>query len=355
MRRLWLPVVALVTIGACGDDGGNATDAPAVDAETDGPTDAGIDGPFVAPTMLSETGLYSNIGTKTIASGVREFEPRWMLWSDGAAKKRWIWLPPDTKIDTTDMDYWSFPPGTKIWKEFSRGGRRVETRLLEKIGTADDIAGWFMMSFQWDVSESDATAVPGGVVDDQGVNDIPDRSKCRQCHGPNRNKSIILGFQALQLDYDAASNLLDLGDLVQENLLTMPPTAGSNGVYFPLPSSGAGVDSVTPAVGYLHGNCGGCHNAHSDVKKTTPLELRLTTSELGTWAATPTYMFAVNHNATLTGQGAFFVHGGDTADSAIHNRMMLVGANQMPPIARELVDTTALAAVDAWIMSLPAP
>jgi hypothetical protein len=346
----------VAALSACGGDGGSGgVDAPAVDAETDAPTDAGIDGPFVAPTMLSETGLYADIGAKTIAADVKEYEPRWMLWSDAATKKRWIWLPPGASIDTTDMDYWSFPMGTKIWKEFSRDGKRVETRLLEKIGPEDDVASWFMVSFQWDATESDAMAVPGGVVDDQGVNDIPDRSKCRQCHGPNRNKSIILGFQALQLDYDAASYLLDLNDLVTQDLLTTPPTAGTGGTFFPLPSSGAGVDNVTAAVGYLHGNCGGCHNALSDVQNTTPLQLRLSIPVPAMWDGTPTYTTAVNHNAMLNGQGVYIVHGGDTADSAIHNRMMAVGASQMPPIAREQVDTTALAAVDAWISSLPAP
>lgn len=354
MRRMSVLFVAV--LAACGDDGGGADiDAPAVDAEVDAPTDAGIDGPFVAPTMLSETGLYSNIGTKTIASGVIEFEPRWMLWSDAAVKRRWIYLPPGSKIDTTDMDFWSFPTGTKIWKEFSRGGRRIETRLLQKTGTADDVASWFMVSFQWDQNEGDAVAVPGGVVDDQGVNDIPDRSKCRQCHGPNRNKAIILGFQALQLDYTNAS-FLDLAELVSQDLLTTEPTPGSNGVFFPLPAE-TGTPVITPAVGYLHGNCGGCHNEHSDVipNSNVLIELRLSVGELGTWAATDTYRTAVNVAARLNGQGAYVVHGGTPGDSAIHNRMMLVGGNQMPPIAREQPDTAAITAVDAWIGSLPPP
>ena len=42
------------------------------------------------------------------------FLPRWQLWSDEAVKRRWIWLPPGSTIDTTNMDHWKFPVGTKV-------------------------------------------------------------------------------------------------------------------------------------------------------------------------------------------------------------------------------------------------
>src|SRR5262245_37473351 len=106
MRRFAVCFLTAALAGgfaACGDDDDGDSEAPMADDGTDAPTHAGTDGPFVAPTMLSQTGLYSNIGTKTIASGVVEFEPRWMLWSDAAVKRRWIWLPPGTKINTSDM------------------------------------------------------------------------------------------------------------------------------------------------------------------------------------------------------------------------------------------------------------
>ena len=54
------------------------------------------------------------------------------LWSDGAAKQRWIAIPPGTKIDTSNIDEWVFPNGTKAWKEFRLDGKRIETRLYEK-------------------------------------------------------------------------------------------------------------------------------------------------------------------------------------------------------------------------------
>jgi hypothetical protein len=357
-----LCAAAAAATAACGDDGGSGTiDAPGADADVDAMTDAAIDGGFVAPTMLSETGLYSNIGTKTVASDVHEFVPRWQLWSDSAVKRRWIYLPPGSKIDTSNMDFWTFPTGTKMWKEFERGGRRIETRLLQKTGDDDFNASWYMVSFQWDQGETDAMAVPSGYNDENGVNDIPDRSKCRVCHQSSRNPSVILGFQALQLDYNPTEqNLVDLDYLVQQDLLTVEPTGGSaTTAYFPLPAE-SGTPVIEPAVGYLHGNCGGCHNARSEVAmNTVPVEFRLLTAESAraSWAATQTYIKAVNIPATLGSAGSHIVRGGDTAQSAVHTRMDIdTGAIAMPPSnTRETRDTAAITVVDAWINSLPAP
>ena len=47
-------------------------------------------------------------------------------------KTRWVYLPPDTTIDTSNMDEWNFPVGTKFWKQFVVGGVIVETRMLHK-------------------------------------------------------------------------------------------------------------------------------------------------------------------------------------------------------------------------------
>lgn len=352
-------ILAAAALAACGgDDESTPADGATIDgAGTDAAIDAGTDAAWVEPTLLSQTGLYSDIGTKTVAADVIEFKPRWELWSDAAVKRRWIWLPPGAQIDTTaDMDFWSFPTGTKLWKEFVRDGKRIETRLLEKTGTADDVSSWYMVAFQWDATEADGTAVPGGVVDDLGVNDIPARSDCRKCHGPNRNPAVVLGIGALQMDYDAPAGNLDLAALVAADRLTTAPTAGGGGAYFPLPEVGAG-DPALPALGYLHANCGGCHNPRSDVQNTVPLELRLATAagQRASWAATATYVTAVNVAASLTGQGTHVVKGGDTAQSALFNRMTSTGGVRMPPIGREVVDAVAVETLRTWINALPAP
>ena len=87
----------------------------------------------VPARTLECTGLYAAIASKQIALGVRAFSPAVPLWSDGADKLRWIFLPPGTSIDSSNPNEWVFPVGTKAWKEFSSGGQRVETRLWQKV------------------------------------------------------------------------------------------------------------------------------------------------------------------------------------------------------------------------------
>src|SRR3954465_6471514 len=84
------------------------------------------DGARVAllPGRLSGTGLYADIGTERVADGVLAYRPAFALWGGGGDKRRCIYLPPGSRIDTSDMDDWEFPEGTKIWKEFSLAGTR---------------------------------------------------------------------------------------------------------------------------------------------------------------------------------------------------------------------------------------
>ena len=46
-------------------------------------------------------------------------------------------VPEGEQIDTSDMNEWRFPAGTKLFKEL-RDGVRVETRLMLKTGAGDD-------------------------------------------------------------------------------------------------------------------------------------------------------------------------------------------------------------------------
>src|SRR2546425_1198173 len=87
------------------------------------PPDDGASNALSYPPLLSQTGLYSDFGARKFADGLIAFAPRWSFWVDGAEKDRHLYLPPGTKIDTTDMDFWKFPVGTKVWKEFKADGK----------------------------------------------------------------------------------------------------------------------------------------------------------------------------------------------------------------------------------------
>ena len=87
------------------------------------------------PKFLSETVLYSDILTKEIHPAVEEYVPRFQFWSDGAGKRRWAYIPECEKIDTSNVNDWSFPVGSRFFKEFSIDGQLIETRIIQKIGS----------------------------------------------------------------------------------------------------------------------------------------------------------------------------------------------------------------------------
>lgn len=304
---------------------------------------------FVAPTLLSETGLYESDMT-TLAEGVMPFEPQFILWSDGATKRRWIKLPPGKQIDTSDMDYWVYPVGTKLFKEFTRDGVRVETRLLQKISEFD----WFKVAFQWNEKQTDAEARPNGVFDASGTeHDIPSENQCVNCH--DKMADISLGFTAVQLSHE--SDGVTLQKLIDQKLLTDPPAAP-----FVLP----GNETEQKALGYLHVNCGNCHQPKSFVSNTVDMQFWLPTGSLDSVDETPTLLTTVGRRASQVyfeggaggegGQASFDTRivAGDPDNSIVYLRMTTRETGQgMPPVGTELVDETGSATIRQWISELP--
>lgn len=336
----------------------------------DGARDGEVGDPAMAPTLLSQTGLYSNVANETLAPGVYAFQPQYALWSDSATKRRWVYMPPGKKIDTSDMEFWQYPAGFKLWKEFTRDGVRVETRLLLKRG--DGLNDWYMMAFKWRTDKSDADAVPKGEMNASGTqHDIPSQENCSTCHTSMWDNA--LGFSALQLSHNLPGSL-NLSMIASMGWLTDAPAA--NG--YALPGNG----TEKAALGYLHANCGMCHNFHSRVYSTSTdmdvwthldqiADIRTTRAYLSTvcdqWPgsggkAVPITSCAAGHATGSAIDGtvskvAKRVTPTDPAMSALHELMAQRGANfsksQMPPIGTKIVDPTGMASIDAWINALP--
>jgi hypothetical protein len=290
------------------------------------------------PKRLSETGLYADIATGQLAPGVAPFTPRFPLWSDGTEKQRWILLPNGAPIDTSNMDEWVFPEGTRVWKQFSVGQVRIETRLLEKHGPTD--ADWITLAYVWDPNDEDATAAPLGEIDSHHTDhDVPAAGECFACHGGRR--SFLLGFSAVQLAGIALAGEMDLGGLIQQGRLSNPPT--SNPV---VPGNSVEV----AALGYFHGNCSHCHNPtrpeRGGARCFNPedsYDFTLAVGQLDGAASTPTYRTVVGHA----------VKPGDPDGSRLYELVSSRGMfRQMPPLATEKVDSSAVANIRDWIEGL---
>jgi hypothetical protein len=304
-----------------------------------------------APSTLAETGLYTlkDDGSWEIADYVREYRPEYELFSDYSVKQRYIYLPRCSPIDTTDMNHWSFPVGTRLWKQFTRDGVRIETRLLARYGTG--VGDWLMTSYQWPLPAADGAPLsPTDAVraSDDGVSnvngttaDIPSHGNCQFCH--ERLSERVLGFGAIQLSHNLGG--LTFSDLADWGVLSNAPVRTG---YDP-----PGDAVAQAALGYLHGNCGGCHN---DTGVHVSLFMRLLVEQT-TVESTWTYTTGVN---VFTGNPAFpmdRITPGDPAHSAIIARMQrnpsIGESQQMPPVDREVPHTEGIATVSAWIQSLP--
>lgn len=353
MRKLGLFVVVVV-VAACGggkddgndlssdaDDGPQIIDATVPDAPID--HDASPDAPPDAPpnATLADTGLCLDAGCTQISPDVHEYTPRFPLWTDGATKRRWIYLPPGTQIDTTDMDYWVFPVGTKLWKEFTRDGVRIETRFITKV-LADEAApgAWFYATYQWSLAQDSTMAVTAGVQNANGTaHDIPTRGQCHVCHDA-LPKSHVLGVGAIALDFGPAASSYSLDSLIAANLLTTVP-AGTAGAYrFPLP----GTANDVAALGYTHVNCGHCHNPTSVTFGNTQLDLRLRVGALATLEGTPMYSTTVDHAAQINFvennvSYPTIIVSGAPDNSALIRRMNSTNSSaRMPQLGTEDVD-----------------
>jgi hypothetical protein len=334
----------------------------------------------VVPATLAETGLYAVIdggdaggagggggapGVELampikLASYVRDFEPKYPLWADGATKDRYAYIPKCSTIDTTDMDHWRFPVGTRFWKTFNVSTgvgatqAAVETRMLHHFGPGE--ADWMYATYQWDVNKpGDPTAalsVAAGVVNANGTtHDIPPESQCRNCHSISEK---VLSFGAIQLSH--AGKGLTIEKLSNLGWLTQPAPEG-----FEVP--GTAVQQA--ALGYLHGNCGGCHHqaavlgAGAD-NGNKPLVVRLLTGQK-TYDATDTVKSTVGvivGSAIVGIDNKPRIAAMTPAESAILIRMGARTAPlQMPPFvtsSTKVADTDGgIKAVTDWVNSIP--
>ncbi|MBI2392329.1 MAG: hypothetical protein HYV09_22270 [Deltaproteobacteria bacterium] len=349
MPRRPLALAVALLLGSCGgEDGASAPANDVPDATPDvadgapGAADAAPDtaidaAPVPFSEKLSAMDLYEDLAKKTIHPRNTEFRPRFELWSDGAEKRRWIALPKGSKIDSSDMDHWVFPVGTRVWKEFARGEKRLETRLVEKTGEDSFRMGTYL----WNDAQTEATWSTVGANDVLGTtHDVPSETSCHRCHEGEPGR--VLGFSAIQLA--GAPGPTTLASVTA--WLTVAPPAG---VGVP------GDATESAALGYLHANCGSCHNPNDTltfVAAGSELRLNVGEREVG---KTKLFLTNVNVKTERFTSIPYRIAGGDTASSAIHIRMNRRDGSAMPMLGTEQVDPSGLAAVKAWIDTLPAP
>jgi hypothetical protein len=373
---LLVPLAAAAWAG-CSDQVGG--DVPPVDAGPDGQTADVITQPEAATDAstgidctkdeqvdgvmghLQCTGLYSSFETKTVAADAKPYTPGVQFWSDGAEKSRFLYLPPGAKIDIADFDEWSFPNGTKVWKEFRLGTKRIETRLYFKAKDA-----WRHTTYRWNDAETDAVRKDNGEkvpVAGKPPYEVPNTGQCNVCH--DGRKEPLLGIDAVSLGIATAQGVTLASLAAEGRFSTTPPKTSIT-----IPDDGTGKSAA--ALGWLHANCGSCHNNSSGSGAFfTGLFFLLRPSQLapdggvGTVQSLDSYKTAVGVNSARTNPdgGAPYVRivKGDPASSIasiLSGRRVPITEEpnpsfQMPPLVTRVPDTQGHALLDSWITVIP--
>lgn len=310
---------------------------------------AAADGETSLPRLLSQTGLYRADAFGELNPEVRPFTPQYVLWSDGAAKRRWLRLPPGAAIDASSPDAWQFPPGTRLWKEFAHDGRPVETRYIERLADGR----WRFASYVWNEDGRDAVLAPAAGIAalpargaPDGRYEVPGHDDCRACH---ESAAVpVLGASAVQLS-------AELRRLVDEGWLRGLPAA----MLARPPRIAATSPGERAALGYLHANCGHCHNDDG-----MPAPVRLVLAQR---ASDPLRSRERVLRTTVDIAGRFRspaladttkrVVAGHPAASTLALRMRSRDPRlQMPPLGTRVPDPEGLALIERWIANdLSAP
>lgn len=318
------------------------------------------------PLLLSQTGVLSNFATMAPAPGFIAYDVNTPLWSDGAQKQRWFAVPSGKTIGYAPTGEWTFPEGSVFVKNFELPTddrapavkRRLETRVIVR----DDLGHIYGGSYRWRANLSDADLVVDSAREEITITNAdgstraqswfyPGRQSCIQCH--TRESGGVLGLNTPQNHRP---------HLFTETGVTDNQLRAWNHVGYFSPTVDeasladlqklAAIDDTSASVehrvrSYLDANCSHCHRpggvpAFWDARIETPL------AQAGIVDG-PVI-------ADLGVTNARVVSPGSIAQSILHLRDSTATASyKMPPLAKNLVDTAAVALLEQWIPSVTTP
>lgn len=296
------------------------------------------------PQALSDYGFFADGAAQVPADRVTPYRLNTPLWSDGAEKLRFFYLPPGTQARAQGEGLLDLPVGAALIKTFAfpEGGKRrlIETRVL-----LHRASGWVALPYRWNAAQTEARLVlagarlpvttPAGQVIDYA---IPNKNQCKECHAlagavtPIGPKARNLSAQWLAQQH--AAGRLD----------AVPAVATRVPVWEQ--RERAPVDLA--ARGYLEANCAHCHNPEGSASN-SGLDLR--------WEQHDAYRTGILKRPVAAGRGAgtfeFDVVPGDPDHSILPYRMgSTEGGIAMPELGRASIDPVGLAIVKRWIAAM---
>jgi uncharacterized repeat protein (TIGR03806 family) len=299
------------------------------------------------PSQLGATGCFEPSDLRRPSPGLIPYDVIAPLWSDGAAKQRYLALPEGGTIAIDASGDMDFPPGSVLAKLFLLADAPIETRLFVRHG--DGVWGGY--SYRFTEDGGDAQLV-GADADYRLVGaqewQFPGRQHCLDCH--TQAAGFTLGLELAQLDRDYAypggQTANQLTTFAAINLFSAGIRPGDHATLSDPRDPEAPLAARARA--YLHSNCANCHRPEGTREPNVTIDVRFSTplSATGACDARP--------NRTDLGLAeAKLLLPGDPALSIVSLRMhTTVATLRMPPVASSIVDGEGTRLIDDWIGAL---
>lgn len=289
------------------------------------------------PATLADYGFFADAPAQRPATGVTSYRIQTPLWSDGAEKLRFVYLPAGTQAKAQGAGLLDLPVGAALVKTFKLAGRLIETRVL--LHRTD---GWVALPYQWNPEQTEARLALAGarldLVTPQGQTisyAIPNKNQCKECH---QQKDAVTPIGPKARNLSAAW----LESFHKAGRLDAVPTVTSR---VPLWEDRAKLTAAPVARGWLDSNCAHCHNPAGSASN-SGLDLR--------WEQHDPVALGINKRPVAAGRGSggleFDVLPGRPDKSIMLYRMgSLEGGISMPEVGRSSLDSDGIAAVTKWI------
>lgn len=325
---------------------------------------AGLDLADEPCSLLSSHAFFTDGPAQVPADGVVPYDINTPLFSDYAAKHRFLWLPDGQSMQYSDTGVFDLPVGAVLIKTFgypddmrdpSAGETLIETRLLIR-----DDDGWIGRVYVWKADQSDAVLSNAGArvdvswIDAAGQSRelgyiVPNTNQCSQCH--IRGDSVQpIGIQAKHLNRD-----FDYGDGTRNQLQELSARGMLSDVgavdsaprapVFDDPDSGTLAER---ARAWLDINCAHCHNPDGPAR-TSGLDLRAEQDQPSAYGVCKTPVAA----GAGSGDRDYSIVPGQPDQSILVFRIESVEPDvRMPELLRQMVHVEGVAVVRDWIAEL---
>ncbi len=307
------------------------------------------------PKKLSEFGFFYRPRSQESLSAVA-YELNTPLYSDGADKLRFAYVPHGETIQANGDGLLEFPVGSALIKTFAfgEGGDRrlIETRVL--LHRAE---GWVALPYVWNEEQTDARLAVAGaripVMTPAGENisyRVPNKNQCKQCHVKDGEVTPI-GPKVRNLPLSWLAIAIRTGDLGLDtaDLPFGPAVAGGRRMPDWNDIEHSSVDARARA--YLDVNCAHCHQP-GGMASNSGLDLR--------WEQDDSHALGIRKPPVAAGRGAggllVSIEPGAPDKSILVHRMNSVDPGvAMPELGKSTIDAEGLAVIRQWIEEMPAP